>query len=470
MRLPISQEPPPTFTPQPSHLPLFRSITYDPYTMAASSTGLLAYEERPAPLDRNPTQTMWFNVQYEQRGDVPSYDKAQDAPLNTKRRQRAVFEGSGAAEGADGAGAGGVPAKRLRQGQRCFNCGSYGHSLRECWREYDAERVDAQRGAMGNAGDRGFAVRRYFSEGDGVGEEDGRHSPVSKGVRDLQREFPDVVPGQLSASLRAALGIGALDPPPWLPVMRALGLPPAYGGGAHRAAAGAALKSHPVPIGDDGEEEGEMKSAGAGNCEIDGETKGMNGAGGAAAVSNMEEGTGSDGYLATHGVTSEEEEGALPDFVTLPQFSRGFSADAGAAVVSMDSRPAAVQFPGVNADIPDGADPAVWNHNSTATRSMHDVGGMGGVEHPRAPQYQHQDQLYYHSEQQRHQYPRYGGEYAANVPGWNQPPPPPPAGWQEHRQQLVHYNYYQPMPPPPQQHGYAPCAPSPPPVPPPPPP
>jgi PSP len=35
-------------------------------------------------------------------------------------------------------------------------------------------------------------------------------------------------PGQLSAELRAALGISASAPPPWLARMRRLGYPPGY--------------------------------------------------------------------------------------------------------------------------------------------------------------------------------------------------------------------------------------------------
>ena len=41
-------------------------------------------------------------------------------------------------------------------------------------------------------------------------------------------EFAGIEPGKLSEELRAAMGIGPLDPPPWLPRMRALGYPPGY--------------------------------------------------------------------------------------------------------------------------------------------------------------------------------------------------------------------------------------------------
>ncbi len=41
-------------------------------------------------------------------------------------------------------------------------------------------------------------------------------------------ELADLKPGQLSSETRAALGLGPLDPPPWLDRMRQLGYPPMY--------------------------------------------------------------------------------------------------------------------------------------------------------------------------------------------------------------------------------------------------
>lgn len=41
-------------------------------------------------------------------------------------------------------------------------------------------------------------------------------------------EFAGLEPGKLSAELRAALGIDANDPPPWLARMRKMGVPPGY--------------------------------------------------------------------------------------------------------------------------------------------------------------------------------------------------------------------------------------------------
>ena len=41
-------------------------------------------------------------------------------------------------------------------------------------------------------------------------------------------EYLGLQPGQLSDETREALGLGPLDPPPWLDKMRQLGYPPMY--------------------------------------------------------------------------------------------------------------------------------------------------------------------------------------------------------------------------------------------------
>ena len=41
-------------------------------------------------------------------------------------------------------------------------------------------------------------------------------------------DFAQLRPGQLSDETQAALGIGPLDPPPWLDRMRELGYPPMH--------------------------------------------------------------------------------------------------------------------------------------------------------------------------------------------------------------------------------------------------
>ena len=52
-------------------------------------------------------------------------------------------------------------------------------------------------------------------------------------AEDSRGEFADLRPGQLSGDMRAALGIGPLDPPPWLQRMRELGYPPGWRCAAH---------------------------------------------------------------------------------------------------------------------------------------------------------------------------------------------------------------------------------------------
>ena len=47
-------------------------------------------------------------------------------------------------------------------------------------------------------------------------------------AEDSRSEFADLRPGQLSGDMRAALGLGPLDPPPWLQRMRELGYPPGW--------------------------------------------------------------------------------------------------------------------------------------------------------------------------------------------------------------------------------------------------
>ena len=45
---------------------------------------------------------------------------------------------------------------------------------------------------------------------------------------DGEESFADLKPGQLSQETRDALGLGPLDPPPWLDKMKQLGYPPMY--------------------------------------------------------------------------------------------------------------------------------------------------------------------------------------------------------------------------------------------------
>ena len=61
---------------------------------------------------------------------------------------------------------------------------------------------------------------RYYSD----------HAAATNGVMtaDSDDGVADLKPGQLADETREALGLGPLDPPPWLDRMRQLGYPPMY--------------------------------------------------------------------------------------------------------------------------------------------------------------------------------------------------------------------------------------------------
>lgn len=69
-----------------------------------------------------------------QEGDVPRYDRATLRPLRSAdgsaagKRRAALLEAAGEA-----------PPGPLLPSARCYNCGSYGHGMGQCFRERDAE-------------------------------------------------------------------------------------------------------------------------------------------------------------------------------------------------------------------------------------------------------------------------------------------------------------------------------------------
>ncbi|ERN11339.1 zinc finger CCHC domain-containing protein 8 isoform X2 [Amborella trichopoda] len=95
---------------------------------------------------------------------------------------------------------------------RCFNCGSYSHSLKECPKPRDNVAVNNARKKhnskrMKSSGPR--CPTRYY-----------QNSPGGK--------FEGIRAGFLGVETRQCLGIGELDPPPWLNRMREIGYPPGY--------------------------------------------------------------------------------------------------------------------------------------------------------------------------------------------------------------------------------------------------
>lgn len=95
---------------------------------------------------------------------------------------------------------------------RCFNCGTYGHSLNECPKPRDNlaisnARKEHQLKKNQNGGPR--VLTRYY-----------QNTPRGK--------YDGLKPGALDAETRKLLGLAELDPPPWLSRMRELGYPPGY--------------------------------------------------------------------------------------------------------------------------------------------------------------------------------------------------------------------------------------------------
>ncbi|KAJ1397452.1 Zinc finger, CCHC-type [Sesbania bispinosa] len=95
---------------------------------------------------------------------------------------------------------------------RCFNCGSYNHSLRECQRPRDNVAVNNARKQHKSRRNLNASSRnptRYY-----------QNAPAGK--------YEGLRPGVLDDATRQLLGLGELDPPPWLNRMREIGYPPGY--------------------------------------------------------------------------------------------------------------------------------------------------------------------------------------------------------------------------------------------------
>ncbi|XP_039052288.1 zinc finger CCHC domain-containing protein 8-like [Hibiscus syriacus] len=98
-------------------------------------------------------------------------------------------------------------------GFRCFNCGSYSHSLKQCPKPRDSVAVNNARKQHQkfkrnqNAASRN-AIRYYQSSQGG--------------------KYDDLKPGVLGGETRELLALGEFDPPPWLNRMREIGYPPGY--------------------------------------------------------------------------------------------------------------------------------------------------------------------------------------------------------------------------------------------------
>ncbi|XP_059670548.1 uncharacterized protein LOC132316065 [Cornus florida] len=95
---------------------------------------------------------------------------------------------------------------------RCFNCGSYNHSMKECPKPRNNVAVNSARKQHKSRRNQSASSRnptRYYQS-----------SPGGK--------YDGLRPGVLGAETRQLLGLGELDPPPWLNRMREIGYPPGY--------------------------------------------------------------------------------------------------------------------------------------------------------------------------------------------------------------------------------------------------
>ncbi|XP_078429166.1 uncharacterized protein LOC144701271 [Wolffia australiana] len=143
-----------------------------------------------------------FRVDKRARSDVAGNQDTEFTPLY----DRGFSLGLSSSKGLGG-------AERVEPGEasRCFNCGSYSHSLKECPRPRDASAIALARGE--------HSARKNSSSGQ---RSHSRYYQSSGG------KFDGLKPGFLSPELRQSLGIGEFDPPPWLNRMRELGYPPGY--------------------------------------------------------------------------------------------------------------------------------------------------------------------------------------------------------------------------------------------------
>ncbi|XP_057967199.1 uncharacterized protein LOC131157228 [Malania oleifera] len=95
---------------------------------------------------------------------------------------------------------------------RCFNCGSYSHSLKECPKPRDNAAVNSAR-------------KQHISKRN---QNAGPRNPVRYYENSPGGKYDGLRPGSLDAETRKLLGLKELDPPPWLNRMREIGYPPGY--------------------------------------------------------------------------------------------------------------------------------------------------------------------------------------------------------------------------------------------------
>ncbi|DBB00895.1 TPA: hypothetical protein ACH3X1_000812 [Trebouxia sp. C0004] len=177
---------------------------YAPATVAAEDITVLV--DKPERQKVQAKIAANFNLQYETANEVPKYDRASDAVLLPVR-----FDRAGELK---------EPDLYPKAERRCHNCGSYAHTVQGCPHEKNPNEIRERARERGSGGRSTKSnTARYY---------DDLAATTNSAAGNTDSELADLKPGQLSSETRAALGLGPLDPPPWLDRMRQLGYPPMY--------------------------------------------------------------------------------------------------------------------------------------------------------------------------------------------------------------------------------------------------
>ncbi|CAN0916298.1 Zinc finger CCHC domain-containing protein 8 [Linum grandiflorum] len=203
---------------------------------------------------------------------------------------------------------------------RCFNCGSYNHALKDCNKPRDNLAVsNARRQHMAKRNQNSHSrssIRYYQSSSSG--------------------KYDGLKPGTLDAETRTLLGLRELDPPPWLNRMRELGYPPGY--------LDSDEEDQPSGITIFGEEEvisDLIKKEVISEEQEEGE------------INDVEEKT-------------VEEEGAIKEMNVVKPGKKKTVIEEG-EMNEMKAKKKTVEFPGINAPIPENADEWLWGQASSSS-------------------------------------------------------------------------------------------------------
>ncbi|KAF3782961.1 Zinc finger CCHC domain-containing protein 8 [Nymphaea thermarum] len=156
-------------------------------------------------LEKSSTVTFWMDNQARLDGKIGNSSEIESVPMY----DRGFTKGSSSGEGLASLER---CAESPEHDSRCFNCGSYNHSLKECPKPRDNVAVNNARKKHNSKRKTPLGPRlptRYY-----------QNSPGGK--------FDGIKPGVIGSETRQCLGIGEFDPPPWLNRMREIGYPPGY--------------------------------------------------------------------------------------------------------------------------------------------------------------------------------------------------------------------------------------------------